>query len=187
MLAALLLLGLNWEIVLHIKWEGVLTLAALIVLALAIGHLLGGPAEDDRTALAIACATRHIGVAIMVATSLPGPRTIVILAVYITTSAVISLPYLRWRRVVGESANPRPMISFQRGAVTCCPGSIARRSLYVPVARHIGIRSSSGADGAVLPFPARAVGERGRAHAAGVEAPTPRTGRATWRLAHPTF
>ncbi|WP_428663601.1 bile acid:sodium symporter family protein [Reyranella sp.] len=102
MLAALALLGLNWEIVLHIKWEGVLTLAALIVLALAIGHLLGGPADDDRTALAIACATRHIGVAVMVATSLPGPRTIVILAVYITTSVVISLPYLRWRRVVAK-------------------------------------------------------------------------------------
>lgn len=102
MLAALALLGLNWEIVLHIKWEGLLTLAALIVLALAIGHLLGGPADDDRTALAIACATRHIGVAVMVATSLPGPRTIVILAVYITTSAVISLPYLRWRRVVAR-------------------------------------------------------------------------------------
>ena len=107
MLAALALLGLNWEIVLHIKWAGVLTLAALIVLALAIGHLLGGPAEDDRTALAIACATRHIGVAVMVATSLPGPRTIVILAVYITTSLVISLPYLRWRRAVAKRS-PRP-------------------------------------------------------------------------------
>lgn len=102
MLGAVALLGLNWEIVLHIQWTGVLTLAALIVLALAIGHLLGGPAEDDRTALAIACATRHIGVAVMVATSLPGPRTVVILAVYITTSLAISLPYLHWRRLAAR-------------------------------------------------------------------------------------
>jgi len=82
------------------------------VLARPIGHLLGGPTEDDRTALAIACATRHIGVAVMVATSLPGPRTIVILAVYITTSLVISLPYLRWRRAVA----PRGGLARRRGA-----------------------------------------------------------------------
>lgn len=99
---ALLLLGLNWEIALHIQGGGIATLAALIVLALAIGHLLGGPKPDDRTALAIACATRHIGIAVMVAVSLPGPRTVVILAVYITTSVVISLPYLSWRRAAAR-------------------------------------------------------------------------------------
>jgi hypothetical protein len=30
--------------------------------------------------------------------SLPGPRTAVIIGVYILTSAAISIPYLRWRR-----------------------------------------------------------------------------------------
>ena len=109
MLGAVILLTLQWEIVLHIKWAGVLTLAALIVMALAIGHVFGGPTEDDRTALAIACATRHIGVAVMVAASLPGPRTVVILAVYIMTSLVISLPYLRWRRAMAARARiPEP-------------------------------------------------------------------------------
>ena len=37
-----------------------------LVIALVIGHLMGGPTEDDRTALAIACATRHIGIALVV-------------------------------------------------------------------------------------------------------------------------
>ena len=92
------LLAAQWEIVLTVRWTGVLALVVLIGLALAIGHVLGGPTPDDRTALAIACATRHIGVAVMVATSLPGPRVAVILAVYIAASAAVSLPYLQWRR-----------------------------------------------------------------------------------------
>jgi predicted Na+-dependent transporter len=99
-LGTVVLLGLHWQILLQVSWPGVLTLATLIVLALAIGHWLGGPTEDDRTALAIACATRHLGIAVLVAASLPGPRTAVIIAFYILTSAVISIPYLRWRRSV---------------------------------------------------------------------------------------
>jgi BASS family bile acid:Na+ symporter len=104
---ALALLILHWDVLLEAGWPGVLTLAALIVLALAIGHGLGGPAEEDRTALAIACSTRHLGIAVLVAASLPGPRTAVIIAVYILTSAVISIPYLRWRRAaVSHSDQP---------------------------------------------------------------------------------
>lgn len=99
---ALALLLLHWDVLLEAGWPGVLTLAALIVLALAIGHWLGGPAEEDRTALAIACSTRHLGIAVLVAASLPGPRTAVIIAVYILTSAAISMPYLRWRRATAS-------------------------------------------------------------------------------------
>ncbi len=99
-LGTVLLVGLHWQVLLQASWLGVLTLATLILLALAIGHWLGGPTEDDRTALAIACTTRHLGIAVLVAASLPGPRTAVIVAFYILTSAVISIPYLRWRRRV---------------------------------------------------------------------------------------
>lgn len=66
---ALMLLILHWDILLAARWPGILTLACLVAISLAIGHLLGGPAEDDRTALAIACATRHIGIAVLVAAS----------------------------------------------------------------------------------------------------------------------
>ena len=82
-------------------------------MALAIGHALGGPAPDDRTALAVACASRHIGIAVLVAASLPGPRTAVIIAVYIVASALVCIPYLRWRRAVAArststSTQPNP-------------------------------------------------------------------------------
>jgi|SRR5271156_530736 len=95
---AVALLILHWDILIVARWSGVLILAGLIAISLAIGHLLGGPVEDDRTALAIACATRHIGIAVLVAASVPGPRTSVLIAFYALMSAVISIPYLRWRR-----------------------------------------------------------------------------------------
>jgi BASS family bile acid:Na+ symporter len=94
------LLVLHWEVLLDASWAGVLALIALVAMALAIGHVLGGPAHDDRTALAVACASRHIGIAVLVAASLPGPRTAVIIAVYIVASAMVGMPYLRWRRAV---------------------------------------------------------------------------------------
>ena len=102
-----LALVLHWDVLLVARWSGVLTLAALIAISLAIGHLLGGPAEDDRTALAIACATRHIGIAVLGAASVPGPRTSVLVAFYTLTSAVVSIPYLRWRRATASRVEPR--------------------------------------------------------------------------------
>jgi BASS family bile acid:Na+ symporter len=105
-LSAVVLLGLHWQVIASVKEEGIVALAALIVVALAIGHFLGGPAEDDRSVLAVACATRHIGIAVLVAASLPGPRTAVIIAAYIATSVAISLPYMRWRRAVAARKPP---------------------------------------------------------------------------------
>jgi BASS family bile acid:Na+ symporter len=92
------LLATHWEILLHLPWLGVAALLALLTIALAIGHWLGGPEPADRTTLAIACATRHIGVALLVATTFPGPRTAVLIATYLLCSLAVSVPYLRWRR-----------------------------------------------------------------------------------------
>ncbi|MDO8974448.1 bile acid:sodium symporter family protein [Reyranella sp.] len=99
-LAAVVLLAVNWHVVLEVRWQGIAALALLILMALVIGHLVGGPQEENRSALAVACATRHIGVAVAVATSLPGGRTAVVISIYIAVSVAITLPYTRWRRVV---------------------------------------------------------------------------------------
>lgn len=98
MVCVLLLLALQWTLLLEAGWPFVLTLVAMALLALGIGHALGGPHPDGRTALAVACTTRHVGVAVLVAAALPGPRTAVLVAAYIVTSAVITIPYLRWQR-----------------------------------------------------------------------------------------
>lgn len=102
--SALTLLVMQWEIFLAVRWQGMAALVALLVVALAIGHTLGGPAPDDRTALAIACATRHVGIAVLVATSFPGPRTVVLVGAYVVASAAVSLPYLHWRRAAAARA-----------------------------------------------------------------------------------
>src|SRR5690606_37658987 len=45
----------------------VIVLAAFTLIGLLVGHLLGGPGEEDRTVLALATSTRHPGVAIAIA------------------------------------------------------------------------------------------------------------------------
>jgi bile acid:Na+ symporter, BASS family len=79
------------------------TLTALVVITLiwlAIGHLLGGPEEDDRTVLAFATVSRHPGVAMAVATLTGEPLAPlgVLLAVVVSELAVI--PYKQWRKRV---------------------------------------------------------------------------------------
>lgn len=95
---AITLLFANWDFFLQVRWQGMAALLCLLLTALGIGHLMGGPDPDDRTALAVACATRHVGIAITVAITFPGTRTSVLLAAYIVVSLLVSLPYLRWRQ-----------------------------------------------------------------------------------------
>lgn len=96
--SAVLLLATHWELLLGIRWVGMSALIVLLATALLIGHLMGGPDPGDRTALAMACATRHVGIAVLVATSFPGPRTATLIAAYIVAAVAVSFPYLRWRR-----------------------------------------------------------------------------------------
>jgi BASS family bile acid:Na+ symporter len=103
-LCALALLVANFDLLRQAGWAAVLTLAGLTLCALAIGHLLGGPDPEDRTALAVCCATRHVGLAVLVAAAVPGPRTAVLVAAYIVASAVVCIPYVQWRRRTGGRA-----------------------------------------------------------------------------------
>lgn len=96
--AALVLLVLQWDVFTAIRWQGFAALTALLAIALAIGHALGGPEPADRTGLAIACATRHVGVAVLVASAFPGPRTMVLIGAYLVSSALVTIPYRHWRR-----------------------------------------------------------------------------------------
>jgi predicted Na+-dependent transporter len=102
--AAGLLLVLQWRILLDLQWHGLLALLALVLIALAIGHSLGGPDPDQRAVLATACATRHVGIAVIVATTFRGPGTLLILAVYTMVTMSVSIPYLRWLRRKARAA-----------------------------------------------------------------------------------
>jgi hypothetical protein len=74
-----------------------LALAGTTAVALGSGHALGGPDREDRTALAVSCATRHVGVAMLAASAVPGPRTVAFVLAYLVSAAVVTIPYLKWR------------------------------------------------------------------------------------------
>jgi len=96
--AGLALLALHGNLLLEVGWIPLLSLVGMTVVALAIGHAVGGPDPGDRTALAVCCSTRHVGIAMLAASTVPGPRVAVLVLAYVLASAVVSIPYLRWRR-----------------------------------------------------------------------------------------
>lgn len=97
-LGGLTLLVLGWPLLKEAGWIALLVLGLLTVLSLAIGHLMGGPDEEDRTALAISCATRHLGIAVLIAAAVPGQNTGVLVVAYLVASILASIPYIRWRK-----------------------------------------------------------------------------------------
>ena len=83
---------------------GDFTLVTILVITgigLLVGHLLGGPAPEDRTVLALATACRHPGVATTIATTIASPEhkpavaSAVMLAFLVAT--VVTGPYGKWR------------------------------------------------------------------------------------------
>lgn len=101
-ICALAFLATRWTVLKEAGWSALLTLGGMSLAALVIGHLLGGPDPDDRTALAVACSTRHLGIAVLVAASVPGGMTAALVLAYLVASAAVTIPYLRWRRRTAE-------------------------------------------------------------------------------------
>ncbi len=90
---------LGWSRMSLIIRDGTLTAIAIISMCgLAVGHLVGGPDEDDRAVLAFATVSRHPGVAIAIAalTREPLAPIGVLLAVVVNEVAVV--PYRWWRQ-----------------------------------------------------------------------------------------
>ena len=94
---ALMLLATHWQVIEAILGPPILALGGFTLATLTVGHLMGGPDPDDRTALAVTCATRHVGVAMVVASATPGPRTVVLIVAYALASALVIIPYMKWR------------------------------------------------------------------------------------------
>jgi BASS family bile acid:Na+ symporter len=97
MAAGVALLATNFSLLVAAGWVALLTLVAIVGVALGIGHALGGPDRDDRTALAVSCATRHVGVAMLAAAAVPSPRTVTLVLAYMVSATVVTIPYLKLR------------------------------------------------------------------------------------------
>ena len=85
-----------------IRQIGILPLVVIVimvVISLAIGHLLGGSEVDKRSALAIACIARNIGLAMYIAyLSNSQQQVIPTLVSYMILGALIAIPYSTWSK-----------------------------------------------------------------------------------------
>jgi hypothetical protein len=96
-LAGLALLAMHGRLLMASGLGPLLALLGMTVVALAIGHLIGGSDPGDRAALAVSCASRHVGIAMLAAASVPGPKTAALALAYVLASVVVSAVYLRLR------------------------------------------------------------------------------------------
>jgi BASS family bile acid:Na+ symporter len=78
----------------------VLALAAFALVGLAIGHLVGGPDPGHRVALALGTASRHPGLAIVIAqTNFPEQKqAMAAVLLFVLVNTLVSMPYLAWMK-----------------------------------------------------------------------------------------
>ncbi|AKF03849.1 bile acid:sodium symporter family protein [Sandaracinus amylolyticus] len=107
---ALVLLLVEVHVLRQLEWPVLVAMAAAPVIALAVGHALGGPDPRDRTVLAIANATRFPALAALIATtSFPRVPAMPVVIAYLLIALAIALPYELWRkRVHGRAETERP-------------------------------------------------------------------------------
>jgi BASS family bile acid:Na+ symporter len=106
-LVALALIDI-WQVVIGAGPRVTIAIAIVTALALAAGHLLGGPDPATRTATAISSAVRNPGLALLVATlnAAPPAITAAVLA-YFAIAALTVIPYVAWRRRAGGAPASR--------------------------------------------------------------------------------
>jgi BASS family bile acid:Na+ symporter len=90
-----------WSPMMSLVGDGtLLAMVAFVVVGLAVGHFLGGPDPANRSILALATATRHPGVALVIATQNFPEAKLVAPAVllYLLVCTIATLPYVAWRK-----------------------------------------------------------------------------------------
>jgi len=92
---------LSWDALMRQVGDFTIVVMLLFIAAgLATGHLLGGPDDSNRTALALATATRHPGVAIAVMHAVvPADKEVApVVFLYLLVGIVATLPYVKWQQ-----------------------------------------------------------------------------------------
>jgi len=91
----------SWQPMVSLVGDGtVVALAAFVAVGAIVGHLLGGPRADERGVLALACGSRHPGIALAIAhANFPDDRYVLsALLLYLVIGALVAAPYLQWIR-----------------------------------------------------------------------------------------
>ncbi|MGO9039617.1 MAG: bile acid:sodium symporter family protein [Steroidobacteraceae bacterium] len=94
-----LIVATSFSAIVGVGLPGLATIALMTSASLAIGHVLGGPDPNDRTTLAVACATRFPGIGLLIAAqNFPKTKPLPVVVVYVLISTLTVLPYWRWRK-----------------------------------------------------------------------------------------
>lgn len=96
-----------WPAIVALVGNGtLLAIAAVVVAAIASGHLLGGPEPQDRTALAIASAMRHPGIALAIAhINFPDDKLVpAAILLFVLVAAIVTTVYGKLRARAGRTA-----------------------------------------------------------------------------------
>ena len=97
LLIILIIPGLR--LILQIGILPLVVIVMIVVISLAIGHLLGGSEVDKRSALAITCIARNIGLAMYIAyLSKSQQQVMPTLVSYMILGALIAIPYSTWSK-----------------------------------------------------------------------------------------
>ena len=74
-------------------------IAIMVIVSLGIGHSLGGPDEEKRSILAIACIARNVGLALFIAILNDVQQQVMpTLIAYLVLGSVLGLPYSLWTK-----------------------------------------------------------------------------------------
>jgi BASS family bile acid:Na+ symporter len=95
----LLMAATNLSAILGVGASGIAIIVAMTCAALAIGHVLGGPDANDRSALAVACASRFPALVLLIASlNFPHARPLPVVAAYLLFSNLAMIHYILWRK-----------------------------------------------------------------------------------------
>ncbi len=109
LLAFILVLIQAWPAIVELIGNGtVLAMAAVTVIAIVGGHVLGGPDRRDRATLATASAVRHPGIAMSIAgASFHDPRVSAAVLLFMLVGLLAAAPYTAWvKRRLHRPAHP---------------------------------------------------------------------------------
>ena len=83
-ICAFVALAADLQLVFEVGLPSVLAFAAFTIAAILIGHFFGGPdPSSDRTSLTIACASRHIGLALLIAANARDQHALELVVAYL--------------------------------------------------------------------------------------------------------
>jgi bile acid:Na+ symporter, BASS family len=99
MLVLLLTLAPELRAMLNVGWLSMLAILFMVGFSLTIGHLLGGPRREQRSALATACIARNVGLALFLAElSDYGQHFIPTILAYMILGGLLAVPYAVWSK-----------------------------------------------------------------------------------------